>query len=116
VIPRLFATGRVGWANAIFIDHDQPLNLASCFAITFHNARSGAALRRRFGVPARGAIAEGWYDLAHRPRQLAQALAARWHELPVGTARRLRVVGLAACLGMTIGAALGPGQSPHKID
>jgi hypothetical protein len=27
IVPRLFATGRVGWANAIYIDHDRPLEL-----------------------------------------------------------------------------------------
>ena len=116
VVPRLFATGRVGWANAIYIDHDRPMELVSCFAINFHNGRSAGAQLRRLGMPAPRVIGEGWHDLAHRPQQLALTLASRWHELPAGTGWRLRVVGLAAGLGKTVGALLGPGQSPHRID
>ena len=57
-------------------------------------------------------------ELDHRTldSELAQALAARWHELPAGTLWRLHMVGLAAGLGKTIGAVLGPGRSPHRID
>lgn len=116
IVPRLFATGKVGWANAIFIDHDRPLALVSCFTVNFHNGRSGGALLRRLGMPAPLVIGEGWRDLAHRPRELVATLAPRWHELPAGTAWRLRVVGLAAGLGKTVGALLGPGRSPHMID
>jgi hypothetical protein len=116
VVPRLFATGRVGWANAIYIDHHRPLELVSCFAVNFHNGRSGGAQLRRLGMPAPAVIGEGWRDLAQRPQQLVATLAPRWHELPTGTAWRLRIVGLAACLGKTVGALLGPGRSPHMID
>jgi hypothetical protein len=116
IVPRLFATGKVGWANAIYIDHDRPLELISCFTINFHNGRSGGAQLRRLGMPAPAVIGEGWRDLAHRPQQLVETLASRWHELPAGTAWRLHVVGLAACLGKTVGALLGPGRSPHLID
>ena len=116
VVPRLFATGKVGWANAIYIDHDRPLALVSCFVTNFHNGRSAGAQLRRLGMPAPRVVGEGWHDLTQRPQQLVAALAPRWHELPAGTAWRLRVVGLAACLGKTAGALLGPGRSPHLID
>jgi hypothetical protein len=115
-IPRVFGRGRVGYANEIHIDHVRPLSFASCFALNFHNARAGASQQRRFGVPARAVIVEGWYNLARRPRELASALDRRRHELPAGTSWRLRVVGLAFCLGATIGALLGAGRSAHKLD
>jgi hypothetical protein len=115
-IPRIFAQGRVAYANELHIDHVRPLNFAACFVLNFHNARAGASHQRRFGVPARDVIVEGWRNLAHRPQQLVRALAPRWHELPPGMAWRLRMVGLAFCLGMAAGALLGPGRSAHKLD
>jgi hypothetical protein len=115
-IPRVFGRGRIGYANGIHVDHCRPLTFASCFALNFHNARAGASQQRRFGVPARAVIVEGWHNLARRPRHLARALAPRRHELPRGTGWRLSVVGLAFCLGMTTGVLLGPGKSPHKLD
>lgn len=115
-IPTLFARGRVGYSNEIYIDHVKPVNFAACFALNFHNARAGAANQRALGVSRRAVVREGWRTLTRRPRRLARAVRARRHELPRGIFWRLRVVGLAFYLGAVMGAHFGAGDSAHRLD
>jgi hypothetical protein len=115
LIPRLFAGGRVGWANDIYIDHLKPLNGVRCFVLNFHNARAGAANQRRLGVPPQIIFGEGWYTLTRRPRELVSALERRRGELPAPMLWPLRVIGAAFLLGAIAGAWLGGGRSAHRL-
>ena len=115
LIPGIFSTGRTAYSNDIFIDHFKPVTPLSAVMLAFHNARAGAALQRKIGVPVRDIVREGWYCAAPRPQILAQALALRVHELPVGSFRRIRILGCAHLIGNVVGSFFGAGRSGHKV-
>jgi len=116
LIPRIYGTGRFAYSNDIYVDHFRPLNARTCFLLNFHNARAGAALQRRLGVPRGQILREGHQARVERPYALARAIAPRERELPAPMLGPLRVVGWALHLGMIAGALFGPGQSRHKLD
>jgi hypothetical protein len=115
VIPRIFADGKVEYSNDIFIDHVKPMSLVPAVLISFHNARAGAALQRKFRIPTRNILYEGWYCFAPRPRLLADALAHRAHELPAGSFWRLHVLGFGHLIGNFVGSFFGGGRSALKL-
>jgi hypothetical protein len=75
LIPGIFSRGKTTYSNDIFIDHFRPVTPLSAVILAFHNARAGAALQRKLGVPVRDIVREGWYCAAPRPQILAKALA-----------------------------------------
>jgi hypothetical protein len=115
LIPGIFSQGKTAYSNDIFIDHFKPVTPLSAVILAFHNARVGAALQRKFGIPVRDIVREGWYCAAPRPRILAKALARRIHELPVGTFRRIRILGCAHLVGNVVGSFFGAGRSGYKV-
>src|SRR5262245_39022657 len=115
VIPRIFRTGKIAYSNDIFVDHVRSMTLASAFLIAFHNARAGAALQRVHRIPIRNILYEGWYAFVPRPRELAEALADRRHELPPATFWRLHVIGLAHLIGNFVGSFFGGGRSAFRL-
>jgi hypothetical protein len=116
LIPKLFKSGRFAYSNDIYIDHYKPLNILSCLLVNFHNARAGAAIQRRLGVPARAIIREGRYNRRLRPRELVRAIAHRSDELPAPMLNPLRMVGWSFYFGTLAGVWFGPGRAAHKLD
>ncbi|PWT84832.1 MAG: hypothetical protein C5B58_04055 [Acidobacteria bacterium] len=115
VIPGIFSRGKTAYSNDICIDHFKPVTPLSAVILAFHNARVGAALQRKLGVPVRDIVREGWYCAAPRPQILAKALARRMHELPTGTFQRIRILGCAHLVGNVVGSFFGAGRSGHKV-
>jgi hypothetical protein len=115
LIPGIFSRGKIAYSNDIFIDHFKPVTPLSAVILAFHNARVGAALQRKLGVPVRDIVREGWYCAAPRPQILAKALAGRIQELPGGTFRRIRILGCAHLVGNVVGSFFGAGRSGHKV-
>jgi hypothetical protein len=115
LIPGIFSQGKVAYANDIFIDHFKPVTPLSAVILAFHNARAGAALQRKLGIPVRDIVREGWYCVTPRPQTLAKALIRRIHELPAGTFRRIRILGCAHLVGNVVGSFFGAGRSGYKV-
>lgn len=115
LIPAIFASGRTAYSNDIFIDHFKPVTALSAVILAFHNARVGAALQRKVGVPLRDIVREGWYCAAPRPQILAKTLAHRSDELPARTFRRIRILGCAHLIGNIAGSFFGAGRSGYKV-
>jgi hypothetical protein len=115
LIPGIFSRGKTAYSNDVFIDHFKPVTPLSAVILAFHNARAGAALQRKLGVPIRDIVREGWYCAAPRPQILATALARRIHELPGGTFWRIRILGYAHLVGNVVGSFFGAGRSGHKV-
>jgi hypothetical protein len=115
-IPRLYAGGRWAHSNDIFIDHVKPLSFAGAIAITFHNARAGAANQLKLGFPKENVLREARYVFADRARELMQLVKPRERDLPSGTERRLRTIGLVHCLGNLATCYFGEGRSRYKLD
>jgi hypothetical protein len=115
LIPGIFSQGKTAYSNDIFIDHFKPVTPLSAVILAFHNARVGAALQRKLGIPVRDIVREGWYCAAPRPQILARALVRRMHELPAGTFRRIRILGCAHLVGNVVGSFFGAGRSGYKV-
>jgi hypothetical protein len=115
LIPGIFSEGKTASSSDIFFDHVKPLNFASAIIIAFHNARAGAALQRKLGIPLRNIIYEGWYCAGPWPRLLAEAVAHRLDELPAHSFTRVRLMGCAHLIGNIVGSFFGSGRSGHKI-
>jgi hypothetical protein len=115
VIPGIFSEGKTASSRDIFFDHVKPLNFTSALTIAFHNARFGAALQRKLGIPLRNIIYEGWYCAGPRPRLLAEAVAHRRKELPARSFERVRLMGCAHLIGNVVGSLFGGGRSGHQI-
>jgi hypothetical protein len=115
LIPRIFSEGKTASSSDIFFDHVKPLSLVSALTVAFHNARAGAALQRKLGIPLRNIIYEGWYCVGPRPRLLAEAVAHRSRELPPRLFARVRLMGCAHLVGNIVGSLFGGGRSGHKI-
>ena len=115
VIPGIFSRGGTASSNDIFFDHVKHLNFASALTIAFHNARAGAALQRKLGIPIRNIVYEGWYCAGPRPRLLAEAASHRMDEFPARSFGRVRLMGCAHLIGNIVGSFFGGGRSGHKI-
>jgi hypothetical protein len=115
VIPGIFSEGKTASSRDIFFDHVKPLTFTSALTIAFHNARAGAALQRKLGIPIRNIIYEGWYCAGPRPQLLAEAVAHRRTELPAGSFERVRLMGCAHLIGNIVGSMFGGGRSGHQI-
>jgi hypothetical protein len=114
-IPQIFAGGRTTYSNDIFVDHIRHLGAWSAAIIAFCNARVGASLQRRFGIPLSNVVREGWHCIAQRPGMIATALVHRRSELPPGTFWRLRVIGVAHMIGNLIGYCFGAGRAARIL-
>jgi hypothetical protein len=116
VIPRLYGSGRWTYSNEIFIDHIKPLNFFGALAITFHNARAGAANQLALGSPKAELLREARYVFAERAGELMDLVGPRASELPPGTFGRLRTIGFVHCLGNLTTYFFGDGRSRYKLD
>ena len=114
--PRLYASGRWAYSNEIFIDHIKPLNFLGAIVIAFHNSRAGSASQLSLGFPKANLLREARYVLADHAPRLMQLVGPRRRDLPRGTLRRLRTIGLMHCLGNLAAYFFGGGRSRYKLD